>query len=303
MGLQPPDQEGLRSLAALAATGSVTAAAARRHLSQPALTRQLQRLAQSVGVPLLERRGRGVVLTEAGEALVGMARRQAADWEATAARLQGAAIPPLRLGCGATLALSLLPRALARIRRQAPDLPLRIAAGDSATTAARVLSGEIDAGLVTTMASHPQLAAEPLAADAVLAVSPPEWPPVRTLKELAEGALCLYSRGTGFRSMVDELLASYGLFPTPVTEMDSMEALRELVAAGLGRSLLPRSVVAPALAAGRLQGEALPELAERRRTITLLRHAGRAPHPAMDLVREALHAAAGSWGAEGGGLS
>jgi DNA-binding transcriptional LysR family regulator len=283
------DWEALASLAAIQEAGSVTGAAARRHLSQPALTRQVQRLARETGLGLLERRGRGVALTPAGEALAAWARRQAQDWQATLAALRGRQPSPLRVGCGATLALTLLPGALARLRADLPQISVRVLAGDSAATAARVLAGEADAGLVTTAAADPRLLSLPLYRDPVVAVGPPGSPPRLSLSELAARPLCLYARGTGFRAFVDELLAAAGLFPEPVAEVESLEALRELAAAGLGFTLLPASVAA----AGRAPRVQVPELAGHARTVALLRRADRPPHPAF----AAFHAACA---AEGG---
>ncbi len=281
------------ALLAVADTGSVTRAAERVHLTQSALSRRLQRLAARVGVALLEPRGRHVALTPAGEAVVAAARRQLADWETVLAGVRGHSHPPLRLGCGATIALTLLPAALARLRQEIPHLPLLLRSMDSAATATGCLVGELDAGLVTTASADPRLAAVPLATDDVVAVGPPGWPSRLTLRALATGPLCLYVRGTGFRSLVDELLGSAGLFPEPVAQMDSLEALRELVCAGLGRSLLPRSVCAGALASGRLQVLAVEGLPAAARTIALLRRRDREPHPAFSALQQALLGVAG----------
>ena len=290
------DMQALAALAAVQEAGTITGAAQRLHVSQPALTRQLQRLAAETGIALLERRGRGVTLTPAGEAMAGWARRQGQDWDALLGALRGRQPPALRIGCGATLALTLLPGALARLRPILPDLTVRVLAGDSGVTAARVLSGEADAGLVTTAASDPRLLAVALYRDPVVALGPLGSPAGLPLAELAAGPLCLYVRNTGFRAFVDELFAQAGLFPEPVAEVESLVALRELVAAGLGRSLLPASVAAPALAEGRLARIEVPELAGHARTVALLRRSDRPPHPAFAALRDACLPAPASWG-------
>lgn len=282
--------EGVAALLALQDTGSVTAAAARCHLTQPALTRRLQRLSAAVGVVLVERRGRGVALTSAGEALASLARRQRDDWERTLEGLRDVGTVPMRLGCGSTLALTLLPAALARLKARGQGPPLRVLAGDSAATASRLLADEIDAGLVTTAPADRRIQAWPLMRDAVVAVGPIGLPPVRTLAELAAGPLCLYARGTGLRGFLDALFAAAGLFPQPLAEIDSLEALRELVAAGMGRSLLPHSVAAPAAAAGRLRLLAVDGLQGAGRTVALLCRSDRAVHPRLADLHTALRA-------------
>lgn len=287
-----PDPEALASLLAVQSTGSVTAAAQVRHLTQPALSRQLQRLARALGVPLLQRTGRGVRLTAAGEALAAFARRQVDAWEGLCEGLRSGALPPLRLGCGSTLAVSLLPAALTHLRRAQPRLTVRVLAGDSGLTATRLLAGDLDAGLVTTAAADARLLALAVAQDPVLVVAPPDGPARLRLVDLAAAPLCLYARGTGFRAFVDELFARAGLWPQPVAEVDSLDAVRALVGAGLGLSLLPASVAAPGLAAGALRRVEVPDLPPAARTITLLRRADLPPHPAF----EPLHAALASAG-------
>jgi DNA-binding transcriptional LysR family regulator len=289
--LMPP--ETLEALLALAEAGSVSGAAMRQHLSQPALTRQLQQLERAVGVPLTRRQGRGVVLTPAGESVAACARRLRDDWRATLAAVHGQGGRPLRLGCGTTVALSLLPTALARLRTARPALPIRVQAGDSAATAVRLLAGEIDAGLVTTAPADRRIRAWPVLRDPVVAVAPRDTTLVRLdLVALAAQPLCLYAKGTGFRAFLDERFAQVGVFPQPVAEMDSLEALREMVCAGLGLSLLPRSVVAAALRRGRLHLVRVPELAGVARTIALIQRTDQPAHPALAELRTALAAAA-----------
>lgn len=287
----------LRALLAVQETGTVTAAAEHLHLSQPALSRQLQRLGREAGAPLLERRGRRVALTAAGAALAASARRQAEDWEATLRAVAGRPQAPLRLGCGTSPALTLLPAALRRLAAEAPGLPVRVRGGDSAAVSLACLSGEADAGLVTTAPADRRLLVLPLLRDPVLAVGPPEGPVPGDLRALAAAPLCLYARGTGFRRFVDDLFSAAGLRPQPAAEVDSLEALRELVAAGLGCSLLPRSVVAGAAEAGRLRVLEVRGLPAASRTVALLRRCDRPPHPAFEDLLRALRAAAAGLGA------
>ena len=283
---------GLAPLLAVRETGTVTAAAERLHLSQPAVTRQLQQLAREVGVELLIRRGRGVVLTPAGRRLADLTERHAAEWDATVRALRGQGGAPLRLGCGTTIALALLPDALTILRGLAPQAAIEVHALDSARTAARLLAGDVDAGLVTTAPLDRRLEPIPLLRDPVVAVGPPGAPDRLDLVALVSQPLCLYSRGTGFRAFLDERLGRAGVAVRPVAEMDSLEALREMVAAGLGLSLLPRSVVATALREGRIVRVEVPELADAGRTIALVRHATAPDHPAFAPLRAALVRAA-----------
>ncbi len=111
----------LRALVAVAEEQSITRAAQRLFLAQPALSRQLQALERQLGVPLLERLPRGVALTEAGRALLGPAREAVAAWERGRAAVL-AATPAGRLVVGMQTAVGrgLQRRALARFAELAP---------------------------------------------------------------------------------------------------------------------------------------------------------------------------------------
>ena len=113
----------LRALVAVADEGTVTGAATRLHLAQPALSKQLQALEREVGAALLERRPRGVVLTEAGRALLDHARAAVAAWDAGRAAVR-ATIKEARLVIGMQTAVGrgLQRAAMRRFAELAPDV-------------------------------------------------------------------------------------------------------------------------------------------------------------------------------------
>jgi LysR family transcriptional regulator, low CO2-responsive transcriptional regulator len=141
------DHEHLRSFEAFARHLSFTAAAQERHLSQPALFVQVQKLQASVGVRLYEKRGRTLSLTEAG-ARTALHARQALDADASLlAELRGEkAERPLTLACGEGAFLHLVGPALAAERGRTGD-PLRVSIRDQAATVAAVRSGEAHLGV------------------------------------------------------------------------------------------------------------------------------------------------------------
>jgi LysR family transcriptional regulator, low CO2-responsive transcriptional regulator len=141
------DHEHLRSFEAFARHLSFTAAAQERHLSQPALFVQVQKLQASVGVRLYEKRGRTLSLTEAG-ARTALHAREALDADASLlAELRGEkAERPLTLACGEGAFLHLVGPALAAERGRTGD-PLRVSIRDQAATVAAVRSGEAHLGV------------------------------------------------------------------------------------------------------------------------------------------------------------
>ena len=134
---------------AVAREGSVTAAARSLHISQPALSKQMQELERQLGQPLFDR-GRGMALTDAGR----MLRRRAAEMvelaEHTELALSGGAevSGEVRVGCGESAGFSVLARAMAQVRTEHPQVAFRIFSGDADAVCERIDRGLLDIGLL-----------------------------------------------------------------------------------------------------------------------------------------------------------
>src|SRR5439155_10960513 len=150
--------EQLRTFAAIARLGSLSAASAAVHLSQPAVSRQVQALERRLGAKLLERGARGVQLTEAGEAVA----RGAADvlsrleeMEAELALLRGGEGGTLRVGATVTVCLYLLPPLLRRYRERYPRQEIVILNERSRQIPELVRERRIDVGIASSTAPPP----------------------------------------------------------------------------------------------------------------------------------------------------
>jgi len=137
----------LRHFLAVVADGSISGAAARLAVSQPALTKSVRKLETRFGVPLFERMPRGMALTAFGECLLPHARRIEAECrfaETEMQALRGGRAGRLRLGAGLFFGTALLPRAIARLRGEFPDLPVELDVGINELTHPRLFDGELD---------------------------------------------------------------------------------------------------------------------------------------------------------------
>jgi DNA-binding transcriptional LysR family regulator len=150
--------EQLRTFAAIARLGSLSAASAAVHLSQPAVSRQVQALERRLGARLLERGARGVQLTEAGEAVA----RGAADvlsrleeLEGELALLRGGEGGTLRVGATVTVCLYLLPPLLRRFRERYPRQEIILVNERSRQIPELVRERRIDIGIASSMATPP----------------------------------------------------------------------------------------------------------------------------------------------------
>lgn len=268
----------LRSFLKVAEEGSVTRAAEALHLTQPAVTQQIRSLERELGSRLFDRTERGMRLTQAGAALRRYAQRGVAlldECRAVIADLEGGATGRLALGAGVTTSIFQLPAWLRAFQDAFPGIDVVVRTGRSRETAALVLQGAIDLGLITSPIEHPDLKGVELYEEEIVLVAPPGHPlaggPV-PVEEWAGSPLILFPQGTGFRDYLDRTFAAAGIRASVKMESDSAEAIKSFVAVGLGLSFLPEPAVEAEVASGalaRIHAEGLPPL--RRRTAAIYR--------------------------------
>ena len=249
----------LKVFRAVAEAGSISAGAARLHISQPAVTREIRELEASVGVPLFDRQPRGVALTEGGQRLLQYAQRifaleQAAEHElrSFASLSQG----ELRLGASATLGSYLLPPLLGRFRAEHPQVFVDLRVSNTAEVTAQLDDGLIALGFVEGPFAAGDYAHRRLARDALLPVAGPRHPLAGRrglgLAELAAHALYLREPGSGTRRSVEQAYREHGLEAQPGMVVGGTEALKRLIADGQGIAWLSQLAVVDELASGRL---------------------------------------------------
>ncbi|MEQ9120974.1 MAG: LysR family transcriptional regulator [Alphaproteobacteria bacterium] len=248
-----PDR--LRTLALVVELGAFSRAAERLGVSQPAASQHVRQLEDALGVRLVERVGKRTRATRAGEALLVHARRIAADLDAAAAemaRFREGVVERVRIGTGATTCIYLLPPVLGRLKRRFPDLQISVRTGDTRDMALAIEANELDVGLVTLPIEGAMLSVTPALAEPFVAISPAEAGPAGdarangplTPAALAAGPLMLYEAGGNTRRLADDWFRRAGVAVEPTMELGSIEAIKALVAAGLGRAILPASAVA-----------------------------------------------------------
>ena len=236
----------LEYLVALADTRHFGRAAARCHVSQPTLSAQLRKLEDYLGVPLIERRPRRAALTPAGLAVVARAKRMlqdADDIRALARASQDPLAGLLKVGLIPTLGPYLLPRVAPRIAKALPKLQLMLHEYQTAPLVERTLSGELDLAILALPADTKGLVTRSLFAEAFL-VAMPESHRLAARKrvraaDLADDKLLLLEEGHCLRDQALEVCERVGTEDQDF-RATSLETLRQMVAAGLGVTLLPR---------------------------------------------------------------
>lgn len=231
----------LRYLVAVAEAGSVTGAARRLHVSQPAVSEALAALEAELGVALLLRRhARGVTLTPAGARVVAEARsllRHAEDFLHAAASLGEAAAGEVAMGCFLTVAPRYLPPLLGRLPQELPGLSVRVEEGDHDEVTAALEAGRTEIALTYDFGLPEGLVVTPVAQLAPVVVLPARHRLARlsrvALRDLAEEPFLLLDLPHS-RDYFMGLFRAQGLSPRIGFRSRSQELLRGLVGNGLG---------------------------------------------------------------------
>ena len=225
-----------RSLLAVAREGTIGKAAKRLHISQSALSRRLQQLAEELGTELLSPSGRGVVLTEAGRlvategaVLVERFERMQAEIRAHM-RLEAGTV---RIGGGATAVSYMLPQAMARFRKRHPGMRFRLEEAGSREVEAAVLEDRVELGVVTLPVYAKELEVRPLVRDRIVLVAAAEHPLAKQKRvvpaDLAGQALIGFEGGSAIRRLIDEALRAAEVEVNVVMEVRSIAAILRLV--------------------------------------------------------------------------
>ena len=275
----------LRYFQAVAEEGNLTRAAALLNVSQSAVSMQIRQLEERLGQALFERRGRALLLTEAGRIALDHANTIFATGREMVATLQqtGASRQVLRVGAISTLSrnfqLAFLKPVLGR-----PDVEIVLRSGSMAELGTALAALHLD--LVLTNQAPPTDALTPfnvqqLDTQNISLVGPPD----RTLAQvplaeiLIRRPLILPTRASGVRAGFDALTERLGLRPQIAAEVDDMAMMRLLVRDGAGLAVLPPIVVRDEIAAGTLTELAvLSELTETFYGVTVGR---RFPNPLL----------------------
>ncbi|QBF26332.1 LysR family transcriptional regulator [Pseudomonas tructae] len=241
----------LRTLVVIADLGSFAQAARLLNLAPPTVSLHIADLEARIGAPLLSRKRGQIRPTAIGETLLERARRLLADAEQALddvrRQVQGLA-GRVRLGASTGAIAHLLPQALDILGMQHPGIDVQVQVLTSSESLARLQDGSLDIGLVALpQAAIKGLEIRPWRRDPIMAFIPASWsPPARISPAwLASRALILNDSSTQLSRVTSEWFASAGLQPPARIQLNYNDAVKSLVAAGYGATLLPHEAAAP----------------------------------------------------------
>lgn len=249
----------LRTLIHVSELGSLSKAADRLHIAQPALSRQIRLLEGELGVRLFDRHGRGMVVTDQGRDVLRHALRVMAELEEIRATVADEDAPlrgHVSIGMPPTVADILSEPLVAAFRATHPEATLRIVSAYSGYLLDWMHRGEIDAAVLYDPKSARSLRVQPLLEEVLFLIGPPDSglshdSPV-DFRDLDGVRLLLPSKGHGLRAILDKCAEDCGFALSVPVEADSYSTLKSLVRAGHGSTILPKAPIHRDLAAGEL---------------------------------------------------
>ena len=244
----------------VAAQLSFRKAAEELFLTQPAVTFQIKALEEDIGVQLFDRSGQRIALTPAGEQLLAAARSSHALLDQAAqqlASLDGQLAGELVLGVSTTISQYLLPRLVRSFLHLHPQTRFRVLTGNTETIVQSVLDAHSALGLIEGPARSREVSTEPFLRDELVLIVPAahEWAEDAeiTARDLIGVPLLLRERGSGSRHVLELALEHVGVKLKSLRvamELDSVEAIKSAVEAGLGVGFVSRWAVARDLRLG-----------------------------------------------------
>ncbi|HVH74706.1 MAG TPA: LysR family transcriptional regulator [Stellaceae bacterium] len=266
----------LEAFAKVVESGSFRRAAEHLGLTQPAISLRVKELERRFGLRLVERVGRRARATAAGTTLLHHVGRieeaVAGAFDALAPHARGI-VGRVRIGTGATACTYLLPPLLAELRRRRPELEIVVSTGNTPSVLEALEDNRIDVGFVTLPVAGRSVAVIPLLADEIVAVFAREEDAPRGPVEaalLTRLPVIVYEPGGSLRRVIDDWHRAQNITLKAFMELGNIEAIKGLVANGLGCGLLPRMAV-PGIAGRVLAVRSLSPRLHRRLAMILRR--------------------------------
>ncbi|WP_025135556.1 LysR family transcriptional regulator [Achromobacter sp. DH1f] len=231
-----------KTFIAVARDGTFTGAGAQLGLTQSAVSAQIKRLEEYLGVALFDRGARAATLNAHGREMLPQAEELVAMAERMATAGAGHVSGSLRIGAIASVQQDLLVRALGEFRAGYPDVRVRIVPGVSLSLLGQVDAGEVDMALLIRppFALPPELGWQPLLREEVVLAMPESMPLAPWRELLATQPFIRYDRASFGGRVVDLFLKKQRITVHEAVELDEIEAIANMVRHGLGVGLLPR---------------------------------------------------------------
>jgi DNA-binding transcriptional LysR family regulator len=246
-----------------AETQNFSEAARQLHMTQPAVSMQIQALEQRLGIPLFERSGRRIRLSEAGEALTPLARdlvNMSLHIEETMKSLSGEVVGHLKIGCSTTGGKYILPQLIARFRRMHPRVNVTVYNSGRDHVMQMLCDGLAHISVVSSLVNCRDAEFQPFFTDRVVLIVPVDHPWASrdsiTPQQLRDAVFILRDDTAGTRQVMQEGLLEHGIHLDDlkvVMELGNAEAIEMAVEEGIGVSFVSWLVAQRGVQLGRIK--------------------------------------------------
>lgn len=243
----------LETFSAVARLKSFSRAAEQLHLTQPAVSIQIRQIANTIGLPLFEQSGRDIALTAAGQEMLATVRELEDIWnrfESAIDDLKGFKRGKLRVAL-VTTAKHFLPRMLGDFYRRYPDIDIELEIANRQKIVERLQGNQDDLYIMSYPPDELDIVSHPFLDNEYLVLAPANhWAVGQqvSLQALATEPFLLREEGSGSRHIIDEHVRTCGIPLKVRLSLASNEAIRELVASGMGLSVLSRQALGGSIA-------------------------------------------------------
>ncbi|UUX50879.1 LysR substrate-binding domain-containing protein [Nisaea acidiphila] len=251
------DLKQLRTFLTVAETGSLSRAAERLNIAQPALGRQIRLLEEELSVPLFTRHGRGMMPTPSGELLADRATailRMVEDTRAAISADANAVKGTVSLGVPPTVGEVIAGHLAERFLTDYPEVTLRIVPAFSGYLLDMIQRGEADLAVMYETGAVQNVRSEPLIEETLYLIGPPGSAPPEPVdfRSLAGRPLILPGPRHGLRKLLEAAAREHDIALRVIVEADALQTLKDLVMRGLGYTVLPLAAVHTQVEAGEL---------------------------------------------------
>ncbi len=239
----------LETFAEVARCMSFSVAAEKLHLTQPAVSIQIKHIADAIGMPVFEQTGREIALTAAGRELLLTVRELDDAWnrfESAIADLQGFKRGKLRVAL-VTTAKHFLPRMLGQFYQRYPDIEIELEIANREKIVERIRNNQDDLYVMSLPPRELEVVSYPFLDNEFVVLAPQShWAVGQTLSlvDLANEPFILREAGSGTRHVIDDYVRTSGVNLKVRLSLASNEAIRDLVACGMGLTVLSRQALA-----------------------------------------------------------
>lgn len=267
--------------------GSITRAAESLNMAQPAVSRAIQELENYYGILLFERMNRKLYITEAGEQLRSYADSIMGQFEEARVVIRDRGqMTEVRVGVNASYGRSILPGWIDDFSRQNPQIPWKLMVNNSRVIEQKLLSNELDFGIMDEPENRESLQTEVLLDDRMAVVCAKDFPVPEHIpvKELENVPFLVREAGSGSRNYTEQIFLKNNIKPFIRMESISTQSLIEVCKNGLGVLFVPRILVSAFLKDGTLRELKIGDQ-EKRRKYYLVRHKNKYLSKSMKLFQ------------------